>query len=145
LCGLAVAGFSGWGFSAQVNASTETKTFTTVETTKVKRVKDTYYCPPEASIFVYKRKYKFKCRPWFYSEAEKAWYNYPDGRKIEAEFVNEITANQELISPVRLSSHGRITGNPPPGLVTPTKGYIVTGQWGMVFYALLVAMYPWVR
>jgi hypothetical protein len=64
---------------------------------------------------------------------------------IEAEFVNEITANQKLISPVPLCSHGRITSNPPPGLVIPTKGYIMTGQWATVFYALLIAMYPWVR
>jgi hypothetical protein len=142
----ASAGFSGWGFSAEVNASTETKTFTTVETTSVKRVKDTYHCPPESSIFVYKRKYKFKCRPWIYSEAHDAWYNHPDGRKIEAEFVNEIIANQELISPVALSGQGRITGNPPAGLVIPTKGYTIgSDMLGQMLYLMLCMMYPWIK
>ncbi|KIL90125.1 hypothetical protein FAVG1_06864 [Fusarium avenaceum] len=142
----ASAGFSGWGFSAEVNASTETKTFTAVETTSVKRVKDTYNCPPESSIFVYKRKYKFKCRPWIYAESLDAWYNSPDGKKIEAEFVNEIIANQELISPVALSSHGRITGAPPSGLVIPTKRYTIGSDiWGSILYAMLRAMYPWIK
>ncbi|KAH6970243.1 hypothetical protein DER45DRAFT_608947 [Fusarium avenaceum] len=142
----ASAGFSGWGFSAQVNASTETKTFTSVETTSVKRIKDTYQCPPEASIFVYKRKYKFKCRPWIYYKAQNAWFNYPDGRKMQAEFVNEITSNQELISPVALSSHGRISGASPAGLVVPAEGYTPSGAIGAIFYTVLLSTYPsWIK
>ncbi|KAI6756027.1 hypothetical protein HG530_011763 [Fusarium avenaceum] len=142
----ASAGFSGWGFSASVNASTETKKFTNVETTSVKRVKDTYNCPPEASIFVYKRKYKFKCRTWIYWEAQEAWFNYPDGRKIEAEFVSEITCNQELISPVALSSHGRISSDPPAGLVIPTKGCTPCDVASVIFFAMLLDMYrSWIH
>lgn len=142
----ASAVFSGWGFLAQINASTETKTFTAVETTNVKRVKDTYQFPPEASIFVYKRKYKFKCRPWIYWKAQNAWFNYPDGRKMQGEFANEITSNQELISPVALSNHGRITSNPPAGLVIPTKGYTPTEVGTIMFYLLLCATYPaWIH
>lgn len=55
----ASAGFSGWGFSAEVNSDLETKTFTSLETSQKRTVTDTYTCPPESSIFVYKRKYKF--------------------------------------------------------------------------------------
>jgi hypothetical protein len=47
----ASAGFSGWGFSAEVNSSTETKTFSSLETSQKRTVRDTYTCPPEPSIF----------------------------------------------------------------------------------------------
>lgn len=143
----ASAGFSGWGFSAEVSGSTETRTFSSIETSNIKRVKDTYTCPPESAIFVYKRRYKFRCRSWFFSEANDEWYETKNG-KIEAQFVNEITANQELISPVALNAHGKIVNNPPAGLVIPTKGWNIESNdnpiW-LVLFVILKSTYPWIK
>lgn len=137
------AGFSGWGFSAEIDASKETKTFNTAETSKKTRVTDTYSIPPESSIFVYKKQYKFRCRPWIYLDLGKVWLEH-NGKKCEAHFNTEIIANQELISPVELTNHGRITNNPPSDLIQPTKGHTLGGGVaGTVLYALLKNTYPW--
>jgi len=42
---------------------------------------------------------------------------------VEAVFVNEIAANQEMISPVALGAHGKILNDTPAGLARPTKGF----------------------
>jgi hypothetical protein len=47
------------------------------------------------------------------------------GKKVQGQFVNEIIANQELISPVELKNQGRITHKPPLDLIQPTKEYIL--------------------
>jgi hypothetical protein len=63
---------------------------------------------------------------------------------VEVFFVNDITANQELISPVALVAHGKISSNPPAGLVRPTKSFDVSsGLANMVLYALAKQAYPW--
>lgn len=142
----ASAGFSGWSFSAQVGGSLESKTFSLIETSTMKRVTDTYTCPARSAIFVYKRRYKFRCRTWFFHQPTKHWLESNAG-KLEAQFVNEITANQELISPVALRAHGKITNKPPPGLAIPTIGFNL--EKGSIFDKVLIAvlrqMYPWVK
>lgn len=143
----ASAGFSGWGFSAEVNGSIETKTFNTVETSSVQKVTDTYTIPPEASIFVYKKRYRFLCRPWFYYPMLDAWIEDRSGVKIEAQSVIEITANQELISPVALKGQGQITNNAASSLVMPTKGYRIQGsdvRW-VSWFTVMELIYPWIN
>lgn len=142
----ASAGFSGWGFSASVNASTETKTFTSLETTSKKTVRDTYIVPAESSIFVYKRKYKFRCRAWLYDGNANAYYEASEG-KLESSFATEIIANQELISPTELRNHGRITNNPPSGLViTQKRRFIPDRDITSIFWLLAFKQtYPWVQ
>ena len=139
----ASAGFSGWGFSAEVNASTETRTFNSIETSDIREVEDTYTCPPESSIFVYKRRYRFRCRAWFSCEVRNAWCEWNESR-MEAVFVNEITANQELISPVALGGQGKITNNPLTGLARPSEGADVSRDivW-LVMRPRLGDQYPW--
>jgi hypothetical protein len=142
----ASAGFSGWGFSAEVNSDLETKTFTSLETSQKRTVTDTYTCPPESSIFVYKRKYNFRCRTWLYSKSRDAWYESSKG-KLQSSFVNEIIANQELISPTALSAHGKIVNNPPSGLIIPKKGYRIPAADDIVSsltFAVLKTVFPWV-
>lgn len=142
----ASAGFSGFGFSAEVNASTETKTFSSLETSQKRTVTDTYTCPPESSIFVYKRKYTFRCRTWLYSKSRDAWYESPKG-KLQSSFVNEIIANQELISPTALSARGKVVNNPPSGLIIPKKGYLIPVSGDIIssmVFALIKTVYPWV-
>ncbi|KAJ5278906.1 hypothetical protein N7478_004278 [Penicillium angulare] len=142
----ASAGFSGWGVSAEVNASIEEKSFNTMETSTLTRVTDTYTCPSESAIFVYKRRYKFCCRTWLYNAAQNAWFESNTGR-IEGYFTNEIASNQELISPLALSSHGRITNDPPSGLVIPTKGWNIETAGGLssIILGYIRAWYPWVK
>jgi hypothetical protein len=150
----ASAGFSGWGFSAEVSGSTETKTFSSTETSSVKEVEDTYTCPAGSSIFVYKRRYNLRSKVWFLDDQKDAWLEV-DGRKLEGFFVSEITANQELISPVALGGQGKITNSPPADLVRPAKGHDLTStaafmvSWsGMIriptYYELLKKQYPWI-
>jgi hypothetical protein len=55
----AKAGFSGFGFSAEVNASTQSKTFTSIETSNKTKVTDKYVVTPHSSIYTYKTQYKF--------------------------------------------------------------------------------------
>lgn len=143
----ASAGFSGWGFSAEVNGSTESKTFNTVETSSVQKVTDTYDIPPESSIFVYKKRYRFLCRPWFYCPALDAWIEDESGVKIEARSAIEITANEELISPVALAGQGQITNNTASGLVMPTKGYRIRSSdaWWASWFIMMDIIYPWVK
>ncbi|KAG8670517.1 hypothetical protein FPOAC2_09879 [Fusarium poae] len=142
----ASAGFTGFGFSAQVGGSTETKTFSTLETSSIRTVRDTYVCPPHSSIFVYKRRYKFRCRTWFLAPGVHAWVENPNGVKIESQFENEIIANQELISPVALTNIGRITNSNPSGLTLPTRGWKIdrNSPWQR-WYEITRELYPWVR
>ncbi|KNG84340.1 hypothetical protein ANOM_009501 [Aspergillus nomiae NRRL 13137] len=142
----ASAGFSGWGFSAEFSGSTETRTFNTLETSTIKRVTDTYTCPPESAIFVYKRRYKLWCTAWIFYEEKNAWLESDRG-KFEGEFVNEITANQELISPIDLTAYRKITNNPPSGLVIPTTGFNVDGRgiFWTLYVAILAQQYPCVQ
>ncbi|RFN43764.1 hypothetical protein FIE12Z_12011 [Fusarium flagelliforme] len=139
----ASAGFSGFGFTAEVNASTQTKTFTSLETSKKMRVTDTYNVPPESSIFVYKRQYKFRCRSWLYCAQHDAWVEV-DGKKVQAYFAHEIIANQELISPAELTNHGRITNTPPSGLVRPTRGHKMSPREQLWYIMGLKMVYPWI-
>jgi hypothetical protein len=142
----ASAGFTGWGFSAEVNSSIESKTFNSIETSEKRTVTDTYTCPPESSIFVYKKKYNFRCRTWIYDEGRNVWCETSKG-KMESSFVNEIIANQELISPTPLSAHGKLSNNPPSGLLIPQKGGLLPAPGPMVPVALLLMLqftYPWV-
>ncbi|OBS22716.1 hypothetical protein FPOA_09048 [Fusarium poae] len=142
----ASAGFAGFGFSAQVSGSNETKTFSTLETSSIRTVRDTYTCPPHSSIFVYKRRYRFRCRTWFLAPGIDAWVENPDGVKIESQFENEIFANQELISPVALTNIGRITNSTPSGLTLPTRGWkIVKSSMWNLWYQVTRAVYPWVQ
>ncbi|CAG7557566.1 unnamed protein product [Fusarium equiseti] len=99
----AKARFSGFGFSAEANASTQSKTFTSIETSNKTRVTDKYVIPSHSSIYVYKRKYRFRCNTWVYWAPENAWLEM-GGKKVEAQFDNEIVANQELISPAELKN-----------------------------------------
>lgn len=104
-----------------------------------------YTCAAESSIFVYKRQYKFRCRVWFYDERRDAWCE-AYGRKMEGFFVNEITANEELISPVALGAQGKITNNPPAGLIRPTKPYDITsGPWVGAMLLIMKLQYPWIQ
>ncbi|KAJ5909611.1 hypothetical protein N7504_004254 [Penicillium tannophilum] len=140
----ASAGFAGWGFSAEINGSTETRTFTSVETQTLSRVVDTYTCPPHTSIFVYKRKFKFRCRTWFYDQVGNRWLESSTG-KIEAVFANEITADRELIITEELKDHGKIANNPPSDLVLPKTGINIQKQPGAWFslYLLIKQGYSW--
>lgn len=141
----ASAGFSGWGFSAEVNASAEWKTFNALETSVKKTVTDTYTCPAESSNYVYKRKYKFRCRTWISDGKRDAWFESTNGR-MQSSFVTEIIAKQELISPVALASHGKITNNPPSGLARPQKGFVIPNLSGMAtvaLYGIIKSVYPW--
>ncbi|KAE8151800.1 hypothetical protein BDV25DRAFT_138514 [Aspergillus avenaceus] len=141
----ASAGFSGFGFSAEVSGTHESRTFNSVETSTLRTVTDTYTCPPRSSIFVYKRRYKFRCRAWFFYESKNAWCEEKKG-KIEGEFINEITANQELISPVALTGEGKITNTPPDGLARPTTGYNLETSGSISDLTMLVliqATYAW--
>ncbi|KAI1069010.1 hypothetical protein LB507_006073 [Fusarium sp. FIESC RH6] len=139
----AKAGFSGWGFSAEVNGSKETKTFTTIETSNKTTVKDTYNVPPDTSIFVYKKKYNFRCRPWIYWDSENAWLEN-NGKRVEAHFYNSIIANEELITPVELTGHGRITNKPPSDLIQPTKKHSLTDDFeGSAWYIFVRKIYQW--
>jgi hypothetical protein len=140
----ASAGFSGWGFSAQVNASTETRTFNSLETSSVRTMRDTYTCPPHSSIFVYKRRYTFRCKLWMHEKRTNTFVA-PDGKgKYLGEYVHEIIANQELISSVALSSHGRVTNNPPSGLLDTSNPVDKSKSpwWNPAFMALK-NLYPW--
>ncbi|GAB1207470.1 hypothetical protein APSETT445_006190, partial [Aspergillus pseudonomiae] len=62
----------------------------------------------------------------FYEE-KNAWLE-PSGGKFEGGFVNEITANQELISPIALNAYQKISNNPPSDVVIPMSGFNVDGQ-----------------
>jgi hypothetical protein len=109
-------------------------------------VANTYTCPPESSIFVYKRKYTFRCRTWLYSKSRDACYESYKG-KLQSSFVDEIIVNQELISPTALSAHGKIANNPPSGLIIPKKGYriLAAGNIGSsLIFTMLKAIFPWV-
>lgn len=138
------AGFSGWGFSAQVNASTETRTLNSLETSNVSTMRDTYTCLPHSSIFVYKRKYVFRCKLWLHERGTNTFVA-PDGKgKYLGEYVHEIIENQELISSVALSSHGRITNNPPSGLVNNSKPADKSASWSWIgVFMMLRQVYPW--
>ena len=138
------AGFSGWSFSAQLDASTETKTFNSLETSSGSTMTDRYTCPPHTSIHVYKRKYTFRCKLWVH-ESRTNTFVTPNGKgKYLGEYVHEIVANRELVSPVALSSHGRITNNPPSGLVNTSKPADKSASpWWISALVLLKTMYPW--
>ncbi|KAJ5216381.1 uncharacterized protein N7498_002788 [Penicillium cinerascens] len=140
----ASAGFSGFGFSATVNGSTESKTFTSSETSQIKRIEDTYVIPAKSSIFVYKRKYFFRCTTWFYHKGEKA-YLKAGSRKTEGIFENSIVANEELISPTRLTGEGKIVVNPPRDAVRTTKVYNAGSFESNGIAIALQRVYPWVR
>lgn len=142
----ASAGFSGWGFSVEVGVSIESKTFNTTETSSVQKVTDTYVVPPESSIFVYKRLYKFRCRSWFYDSLYGSRIETLAGFPIEGQFFSEITTNQELISPVALTGQGLIPNNPPSGLVYPNNRYSAydhsLSEW-VTWYKAMAKKYPW--
>jgi hypothetical protein len=66
---------------------------------------------------------------------------------LQSSFVNEIIANQELISPTALSAHGKIVNNPPSGLIVPKKGYRIPADgdiWSTLIFVLLKGVFPWV-
>jgi hypothetical protein len=134
----ASAGFSGWGFSAEVSGSTERRSFSSVETSEMKRVTDTYHVPPKSNLWVYKRGYKFRCTSWIYLEANNAWAEV-NGNKVQARFVNTIIANHELMSPVELKGTGTISANT-DGLLMPSKGAGLSA----LQYVVYSSMYPWI-
>ncbi|RKL29170.1 hypothetical protein BFJ72_g12079 [Fusarium proliferatum] len=142
----ASAGFSGWGFSVEVSGSIESKTFNKTETSSVQKITDTYVVPPESSIFVYKRRYKFRCRSWFHDSVYGSKIETQSGIPIEGQFFNEITANQELISPVALTGQGLISNDPPSGLVYPDNQWShdvhSPPEWA-AWYMAMAKKYPW--
>ncbi|KAG4263748.1 hypothetical protein FPRO03_09024 [Fusarium proliferatum] len=121
----ASAGFSGWGFSVEVGGSMESKTFNTTETSSVQKVTDT---------------------SWFYDSLYGSRIETLAGFPIEGQFFSEITANQELISPVALTGQGLIPNNPPCGLVYPNNRFSAhdhsLSEW-VTWYKTMAKKYPW--
>ncbi|KAJ6033838.1 uncharacterized protein N7446_007871 [Penicillium canescens] len=129
----ASAGFSGWGFSAEVSGSTETRTFSSIETSELKTVTDTYNVPAKSDLWVYKPGYKFRCT------LHDAFAKDHKG-KIQAHFVNTIVASHELMGPVELKGTGTLSSEL-DGLLLPTKGVQLT----IAEYVVYGAMYPWLQ
>ncbi|KAG9184934.1 hypothetical protein G6011_11764 [Alternaria panax] len=61
----ASAGFTGWGFSMNVEASTERKTFQSTETSEIETDERMFKVPPRRSLYAYQRIYSFRMKVWF--------------------------------------------------------------------------------
>jgi hypothetical protein len=105
------AGFSGWGFSMNVGATVENKTFQSNETSEVQGYERTFEVEPKKSLFAYQKVYTFKLRVWFIWRDKNQFggkdlvYAYSSaGDAVIKECVQTISCDQWYYSNEKLGS-----------------------------------------
>ncbi|KAJ5569070.1 hypothetical protein N7450_011556 [Penicillium hetheringtonii] len=123
----ASAGFSGWGFSVNVEGKIEHKTFSTVETSNIHTTKNTYRVPANNSIFVYKKKYTFRGTLWMGGGfgTSNAFFVGPDGNtRSQCSYDISILSADELITEYELGEEGSVVVGPPNPYYSQPSHYV---------------------
>ena len=129
----ASAGFEGWGFSMNVGATSERKTFQSKETSKREGYKRSFDVPPKTSSYAYQKHFTFRLVIFFlwrdtqqFGGKELVYAHNSNGDVVRLECVQEIACDEWYYAHEQLKSGTATVTLPPPPEKQPSRAVC---QW----------------